>query len=89
LHEQLLDLRGLVDETKQLALSKRIMMKLTSFVMQRTWLFAFAGRWARFMLPKLPRFMIYNRLNAWGKQREIPEAPKTSFRDYYRKHHGK
>jgi L-lactate dehydrogenase complex protein LldF len=89
LHEQLLDLRGLVDEKGQLALSKRWLMKLTSFVMKRTWLFNLAGKCARFMLPKMPRFMIYHGMNAWGKQREIPEAPKTSFRDYYRKHHGK
>lgn len=89
LHEQLLDLRGLVAEKRELALSKRLLMKVTSFIMQRTWLFSFAGRCARFMLPKLPRFLVYNRLNAWGNQRELPEAPKTSFRDYYRKHHGK
>jgi L-lactate dehydrogenase complex protein LldF len=26
---------------------------------------------------------VYNRLNAWGKQREIPEFPKKSFRELY------
>ena len=24
----------------------------------------------------LPRFMMYNRLNAWGRQREVPQAPR-------------
>ncbi len=89
LHEQLLDLRGMVAQQRQLAWSKRWLMKLTSFVMRRTWLFSFAGKCARFILPKLPRFMVYNGLNAWGRQREIPESPKSSFREYYRKNHGK
>ncbi|WP_321783913.1 lactate utilisation protein LutB domain-containing protein [Paraburkholderia sp. J94] len=33
-----------------------------------------------------PRAVLYNPLNAWGKQRELPEAPKQTFRDGYRKH---
>jgi L-lactate dehydrogenase complex protein LldF len=28
--------------------------------------------------------MIYNGLNAWGKQRDLPPAPKKSFRELYR-----
>ena len=50
-----------------------------------TWLFTTAGKIGRWMLPKLPRFMVYNRLNAWGKQRELPPMPKQSFRELYRK----
>ena len=34
-------------------------------------------------LDYLPRSMIYNPLNAWGKQRELPSAPKQSFREWY------
>ncbi|CAG9225363.1 hypothetical protein PSP6_50005 [Paraburkholderia tropica] len=30
--------------------------------------------------------MLYNPLNARGKQRELPEALKQTFRDGYRKH---
>ena len=30
--------------------------------------------------------MIYNPLNAWGRQREVPKAPKQSFREWYLKH---
>ena len=33
----------------------------------------------------LPRFMTYNRLNAWGRQREIPQAPPYTFRQWYLK----
>jgi L-lactate dehydrogenase complex protein LldF len=44
-------------------------------------------------VPRLPRFALYNSLNAWGKQRELPEFPKQSFREQFRQrkkgiHHG-
>jgi len=32
----------------------------------------------------MPRWMIYNGFNAWGKQRDLPPAPKKSFRELYR-----
>ncbi len=90
LDQQLLYLRGTIAGEKHLPLAKRLLMKLTSFVMQRTWLYTFAGRLARWWLPKLPRFLVYNRLNAWGKQREIPAFPTKSFRELYqnRQRHG-
>ena len=75
LDQQLLHLRGKIAAQGYLPLSKRLLMKVTSFVMQRTWLFTTAGRMARWWVPKLPRFLVYNRLNAWGKQREIPGVP--------------
>ena len=31
----------------------------------------------------LPRFAIYNWLNPWGRQREVLEPPKQSFRSWY------
>ncbi len=62
-------------------------MKLTSFVMCRTWLFNFTGKLGRVFGPHLPRFLVYNRLNAWGKQREIPAFPKKSFREQYKNRH--
>ena len=59
-------------------------MKFARVLLGSTWLFTTAGRVGRWLLPKLPRFMVYNRLNAWGKQRELPPMPKQSFRELYR-----
>jgi L-lactate dehydrogenase complex protein LldF len=39
-------------------------------------------------LDHLPRFMIYNPFNAWGKQRELPATPALTFREWYLKHRG-
>ena len=40
------------------------------------------------LLPWLPRRLVYNRFNAWGRQRELPPMPPRSFRQLYRERHG-
>jgi L-lactate dehydrogenase complex protein LldF len=84
LHEQLLTWRRDIALGGHLSWSKRFAMKWAGRVFQRPWLYATLGRIARTTLRWLPRFLIYNRLNPWGKQRELPEAPRQSFRQLYR-----
>jgi L-lactate dehydrogenase complex protein LldF len=36
----------------------------------------------------LPRSLLYNPFNAWGRQREVPAAPAMTFRQWYLKHRG-
>ncbi len=85
LHHQLLTWRREINVRGQLPWTKRWSMKLASFVFRHPNLYGFLGWLARFTLPKLPRFMKYNFLNKWGKQRELPEMPKHSFRSLYAK----
>lgn len=85
LHHQLLTWRREIAVLGYLPWTKRFAMKAASFVFQRPWLYSFAGRVGRFALRWLPRFAIYHRLNAWGKQRDLPPAPKLSFRQLYRR----
>ena len=85
LHQQLLTWRRHIVERKALSWSKRMTMKWAAMVMRRTWLYQLVGKLARWTLPKLPRWIVYNRFNAWGRQRELPPMPKESFRDLYRK----
>ena len=47
------------------------------------------GVGARVALSILPRWMIYNSLNPWGKQRELPPVPKSSFRKLFRERQAK
>jgi L-lactate dehydrogenase complex protein LldF len=63
-------------------------MKLASFVLRSPRLYRWAGWWARHVMPHLPRWMVYNRLNAWGRQRELPEFPPQSFREIYEQRRG-
>jgi L-lactate dehydrogenase complex protein LldF len=40
------------------------------------------GRW---MMRAFPFILNNKSINPWYKQREMPEAPKQSFRDWYKK----
>jgi L-lactate dehydrogenase complex protein LldF len=70
-------LKGLLPRTKRWG------MAIASRVLRSPRLLNGMGRLARFWLPKLPRALVYNRLNPWGKQRELPAVPQQSFRDMY------
>lgn len=83
LAQQLLTWRGEIVRMHLLPWRKRLAMKALSIVLRNTWMYALAGRMARRIIPRTPRFLIYNRWNAWGKQREIPAFPKHSFRELY------
>ncbi|QDU73391.1 Lactate utilization protein B [Bremerella volcania] len=83
LHEQLLTLRTEVKNQKQLPMSKTLPMRIASYVFQRPKLYAWLGGIGKFFLRTMPRFLIYNPLNPWGRHREMPEAPPESFRQQY------
>ena len=83
LHHQLLTWRREINLRGELSRTKRWQMKLASFVFRHPRLYRFAGWLARWTVPKLPRFLKYNRWNAWGRQRELPDMPKHSFRALY------
>jgi L-lactate dehydrogenase complex protein LldF len=87
IHEQLLIWRRELAQQKLLPFSKRVAMSLTSAVFQRPWLYQWAGKMGRTALRLLPRFMVYNRLNPWGRQRELPPAPAQSFRERFKNRH--
>ena len=84
LHNQLLAWRKEIAAAGFLDISKRISMKLGSFVFRNPRLYNLGGKLVRLLLRVLPRWMIYNRFNTWGWQRDLPEAPKQSFRERYR-----
>jgi L-lactate dehydrogenase complex protein LldF len=43
-----------------------------------------AGKAGRWFIKHLP-FVFNNKLNAWYKHREMPQAPKESFNEWYRR----
>ena len=85
LHTQLLTWRKEIAVRGLLPWKKRLSMKFARILLGSTWLFSTAGKVGRWLVPKLPRFLVYNGLNPWGKQRELPPMPKESFRELYRK----
>ncbi|MBX3432418.1 MAG: lactate utilization protein [Pirellulales bacterium] len=86
LHNQLLTWRREIVARGLLAPAKRTMMRAASFVLRRPWLYRAAGAAARTALRISPRWLVYSRLNLWGRQRELPEPPAKSFRAWYDEH---
>ena len=83
LHHQLLALRGELMRQGQLGRSKVWSMKLAAWMLRDARRFARIGGIARWFMRQLPRWMIYHRLNPWGRQRELPLPPRQSFRELY------
>ncbi len=91
LHHQLLAWRKELVGKRLLPISKRLSMKAASFVFQRPRLFATVGAMGRTAVRRLPHWLTHNRLNKWSIARELPEAPKETFSQWYRRQrpHGK
>ena len=83
LHHQLLTWRGELGRKRLIAWPKRFGMWSMSVVFRHPRLYRAAGAIARRVVPLLPRFVVYNRLNPWGRQRELPEFPSESFRQQF------
>jgi L-lactate dehydrogenase complex protein LldF len=84
IHHQLLTWRKELALKKLIPWSKRVSMIFAAAVLKRPWLYALGGKVATMSLRWMPRWMIYNGLNAWGKKRDLPPAPIKSFRELYR-----
>jgi L-lactate dehydrogenase complex protein LldF len=85
IHEQLWKWRQVITEEGLVAPSKKYSMKMMAFVLARPSLYRLAGSAGRWMMRNLPFLVKVKVLNPWYKQREMPEAPKESFRDWYKK----
>ncbi len=85
IHEQLYRWRQIISEEGHLPSSKKQGMRIAARVLSKSTTYKFGGKMARWALRAFPRFFIYNRLNVWGKNRELPEAPKQSFQEWYQK----
>jgi L-lactate dehydrogenase complex protein LldF len=84
LHEQLYTWRSKLALKGLLAPSKRWGMWLAGKVLGNPTLYRWSGWLGRTALRWTPRFLLYSPLNPWGKQRELPEPPRQSFRELYR-----
>ena len=89
LHNQLLTWRHELVRLGLLPWTKRVAMKVAAFVFRHPGLYGVLGKTARVGLAIMPRWMVYNSLNPWGKQRELPTVPKSSFRKLFRERKSK
>lgn len=85
IHEQLWKWRQVLASEGHVSGTKKMGMKMMAFVLGRPALYRFSGRMARWMLRVVPFLFKSKKGNPWYRQREMPSAPKHSFRAWYKK----
>jgi len=84
IHEQLYEWRQEVTKT-QGEFAKGLSMKLANGIFKSPLAYKISVSLMRSALKSLPNSLIYHPLNIWGKNRNLPDAPKESFQQWYRK----
>lgn len=84
IHEQIYKLRQELIRKGYGSLVKRVILKISGFVFSKPHLYDLSGKMVRIALKKLPKALIYNRVNTWGLERELPDVPVQSFKEWYR-----
>jgi L-lactate dehydrogenase complex protein LldF len=88
IHEQIYAWRRVLAAEHELPWIKQASMQAAGRLLAHPNLYRAALRGGMAVLRNLPRFALYNGLNAWGKGRELPAAPKQSFHAWYKAHRG-
>jgi L-lactate dehydrogenase complex protein LldF len=83
IHEQIYKWRQIIAERHQLPFVKQEAMQIAGKVLGSPKLYRAAVEAIGTGVERLPRFMLYNPLNAWGRQRDVPGAPASTFRQWY------
>jgi L-lactate dehydrogenase complex protein LldF len=83
IHEQIYAWRRELVKRHDVPFTKKAAMQAAGQLLSRPAAYRAAVATADFPLAHLPRFVIYNGLNAWGKHREVPHAPKQTFHSWY------
>ncbi|WP_440133976.1 lactate utilization protein B [Chitinophaga sancti] len=84
IHEQLYQWRQVIVQEGYAKTSKKASMAMMNMVLSRPTVFKTAGGVGRWVMRHFPG-MVNNGMNPWYKQRDMPEAPKESFADWYKK----
>jgi L-lactate dehydrogenase complex protein LldF len=84
IHQQLYKWRQVLMQQGYVPISKKIAMKSMAVTLSNPSLYRTAGKAGRWFVKHLS-FITNNKLNPWYKQREMPEAPKQSFNEWYKK----
>jgi L-lactate dehydrogenase complex protein LldF len=84
IHEQLWHWRQKLMEEGYGGMAKKTSMKVMAGVLSNPALFKISGKVGRSVMRLMP-WSVNNGLNPWSKGREMPEPPKQSFGDWYKK----
>jgi L-lactate dehydrogenase complex protein LldF len=85
LHHQLLAWRGQLAQAGHHPRSRRLGLGLVGWLFARPRAYRLLGRWSRTIARRGPTAWRDKLLGAWTRQRALPEIPKASFRELYRR----
>lgn len=88
IHEQLYQWRQKIVEHNDLPRVKRGVIKVAGKLLANPTLYRATVRSLGAALHTLPNLMLYNPLNTWGRQRDLPDAPPQTFHAWYAKTRG-
>ena len=88
IHEQIYAWRRELVKQHEVPFVKKAAMKAAGELLSHPAAYRAAIAAADIALAHLPRFVIYNGLNAWGKHREVPHPPEQTFHSWYHANRG-
>jgi len=83
IHDQIYKWRRVMVERHEMPLARRTAFNIAGKVLGKPALFRMAIAGVDEALRDFPRWMIYNPLNAWGVHREVPDAPRRTFHQWW------
>ena len=88
IHEQIYAWRRELVKQHEVPFVKKAAMKAAGAVLSRPTVYRAAVAGADAALHHLPHFVIYNRLNAWSRGRDVPTPPDQTFHSWYEANRG-
>jgi L-lactate dehydrogenase complex protein LldF len=85
IHEQIYQWRQVIAARHEVPFVKQEVLKMAGRLLGSPTLYRGAVASLEGALRRLPNFMIYNPLNIWGRQRDLPQAPPMTFHAWYKK----
>jgi L-lactate dehydrogenase complex protein LldF len=89
IHDQIYQWREVMDDHGQFSTTKKAAMKVAGKLLSHPRAFRAAAESGMAALKVLPHFALYNRLNAWGRHRDVPEPAKETFHQWYARTRGR
>ena len=84
IHDQIYAWRELMEEKNQTQFVKKEARIVADKVLSNPHLYRKATATGETAVRALPRFALYNTLNAWGRHRELPHPVKQTFHEWYK-----
>jgi L-lactate dehydrogenase complex protein LldF len=85
IHEQIYKWREVIAERHEVPFVKQEVLKMAGRLLASPTLYRATVASLGGALKRLPNFVLYNPLNIWGRQRDLPEAPAETFHEWYKK----